>query len=152
MAADFKPVNLNIDSAQLTDQWAVIVVDRWVQALAKYKVHVTGALVASFVKELRKANGDVEAVIFKFLKYGRFEDMGVGRGYTLNGRVLHRKFDRYRDVEGKMTGYFRKAKPWYTKVFYREVAKLADLYKDKYSEKMVQAIESSLTGNLNLEI
>ncbi|HVW97490.1 MAG TPA: hypothetical protein VHA56_16070 [Mucilaginibacter sp.] len=142
-----------INEDQLAEQWAVIVVDRWMQALTRYKIGVTGRLMNSFYKELKRANGDVEAVIFKFLKYGRFEDMGVGRGTSLNERVLTRKFDRYRDAEGKWTGHIaRKKKPWYSKTFYREVAKLADLYKRDYSTKLVSAIESSLTGDLNMEV
>jgi hypothetical protein len=155
MDKDFsKPVDIKIDSNKLAQDWAIIVLDRWLQALDRYNIgKLDGALWRSFQQQLVKANGDVEAVIFKFLKYGRFVDMGVGRGTTLNERVLIRKFDTYRDSEGKMTGRIaRKKKPWYTKTFYREMAKLADLYKSNYANKLVSAVESSLTGNLTMNV
>jgi hypothetical protein len=143
---------ITIKSAAMPEAWAVIVLDRWVQALQKYKIGVTGALMKSFEKEIKKANGNVDAVIFKFLNYGRFDDMGVGRGTDLNGRVLNRKFDRYRDASGHMQGTLaRKKKPWYTKNFYREVAKLRGLYQQEYGEQLLQIMESRLSGTINLQ-
>ncbi|MGY0037626.1 hypothetical protein [Pedobacter sp. NJ-S-72] len=126
-------LNLNIDISQKIDRFALIVIDRWHQALKQYNIGVTGALMNSFIKEIKKNNGDVEAVIFKFLKYGRFDDMGVGKGVSLNDRVLNRKFDKYRNTSGKTVGSLgRKKKPWYTKTFYREVANFKAFYQKKY--------------------
>lgn len=150
-------IDLTGAANQMVQEWAVIVMSRWFEALQYYGIGKTRALQWSFQKQLIKANGDVEAVIFKFLQYGRFIDMGVGRGQDLNGLVLARKYDRYRDVNGKMTWGLvsriaRKKKPWYTKTFYREVAKLADLYKAKYGEKIVSVLENQFTGTLNLNM
>lgn len=146
-----QPEAISLDNSRLPEAWAIIVLDKWQQALAKYRVGVTHDLERSFVKELQKANGDVEAVIFKFLKYGRFPDMGVGRGLDLNGRVLNRRFDRYRNTEGRMEGRLaRRKKPWYTKTFYKEVAKLKALYQQEYGAQLLQVMESRLSGTINL--
>ena len=103
MEAINHPVNLAVSNEALADRWSMIVMEKWVKALVKYKVGITHDLQNSFTKELIKANGNVDQVIFKFLKYGRFPDMGVGSGWDLNGLVEHRRFDRYRDTEGRMT-------------------------------------------------
>lgn len=152
--ADFdKPIDIKVNPAPMLEKYAIIVIDRWVQALKRYNVGVTGALMESFIKELRKSNGDVDAVIFKFLKYGRFDDMGVGSGVSINGRVLNRRFDRYRDSDGKMQGHLaRKKKPWYSKTLYREIAKLSDLLQKEYGQQVAGIIENSLSGALNLNI
>ena len=146
-----QPVNLSLDGIQIAESWALIVMEKWVKALDKYHIGITHDLQRSFTKELMKAGGDVEKVIFKFLKYGRFPDMGVGSGWDLNGLVMHRRFDRYRDTEGRMTGAApRRKKPWYSKTFFREVAKLKAIYQEEYGQQLINVFESALTGSMNL--
>lgn len=152
MEADInKPVDIKLNTEKMVEDWAVIVLDKWFKALSTYNIGVTGSLMRSFSKQLESANGDVDAVIFKFLNYGRFDDMGVGRGQSLNGLVENRKFDRYRDAEGKMAGKLsRKKKPWYTKTFYREVAKLTAIYQEQGSDQLLQIMENALNLNINI--
>lgn len=145
-------IDLTPDLSGLEWQWAVIVVDRWMQALQKNRIGVTHELQRSFEKELRKAGGNVDAVIFKFLKYGRFPDMGVGAGVSIGERVLNRQFDRYRDSSGRTTGHMtRQKKQWYTKTFYREVAKFRDLYQNEYAQQVAGMLESGMNHTLNLQ-
>jgi hypothetical protein len=126
------------------------VVERWLKALDRYGIGVSHNLQWSFQKQIVLAGGDVDRVIFKFLQYGRFVDMGVGRGQSLTEMLMARR-ERYRGVDGKMTaGPGRKPKPWYTKTFYREVAKLSELYQAKYSEKIVTITEKALSGSITL--
>ncbi|MBS7565167.1 hypothetical protein KHS38_12200 [Mucilaginibacter sp. Bleaf8] len=142
---------LNLSNEELAQKWAEIVVDRWMQALQKQRIGATGELQRSFLKELHKAGGDVDKVIFRFYKYGRFPDMGVGRGMSLNGRVLNRRFDRYTDMNGRTAGrQARRKKPWYTKTFYREVAKFRDLYQRQYGQQIAGLLESGLTDSITL--
>lgn len=145
------PIEINVDVSQMLEKYQTIVIEKWSAALIKYGVEATGALMASFIKELQKSGGNVDAVIFKFLKYGRFPDMGVGRGASLNERVLNRKFDRYRNASGKMVGGLsRKKKPWYSKTLYKEVARLSELLTGEYGTQIIKIIEGGLTGSLTL--
>ena len=77
MSDNTQPVNFDFNYGKTAEDWAVIVLDKWFNALNTYHIGVTGALQRSFTKELLKANGNVDQVIFKFLKYGRFDDMGL---------------------------------------------------------------------------
>ena len=158
-----RQVELTIDSGDVAERWAVIVLDRFVQAMEKYGVGREkrgrfsgirdGALFRSFTKELQKSDGDVNAVIFKFLKYGRFVDMGVGKGVSVGERVLNRKFDQYKDYRGKRVGRLpRKAKPFYSKTWFREVKILAEFYQQKIRGNAIKTIESALSGNIELKL
>ncbi len=143
--------NEQINLRGMYDKYAFIVIDRWVQALKRHNIGVTGQLMNSFTKELKRSGGNVEAVIFKFSKYGRFPDMGVGNGTSLNERVLNRKFDKYRNSSGKSTGGLkRRKKPWYTKTLYREVAKLSDLLRREYGEQIVSLMEKNFGETITL--
>lgn len=140
-----------ISTEELANRWAHIVVDRWMAAIKRYKIGVTGELQRSFEKELKKANGDVDQVIFKFLVRGRFSDMGVGRGVSIGERVLQRRFDQYRGVDGRAQNrQARRKKPWYTKTFYREVAKFRDLYQAQYGQQIAGLLESGLNDTITL--
>jgi hypothetical protein len=151
MEAINQQINLQVNNELLSTKWAMFVMEKWVKALVKYKVGVTHDLQRSFEKELIKSNGNVDRVIFKFLKYGRFPDMGVGSGWDLNGLVEHRRFDRYRDTRGTMTESApRRKKPWYSKTFFKEVAKLKAIYQEEYGQQLINVLESALTGTMNL--
>jgi hypothetical protein len=143
---------LKLDTASIAAEWAEIVLERFMAGLDKYKVGTQfGELYNSFKKELEKSNGDVAAVIFKFLKYGRFVDMGVGKGVSLGKRTINRQFEVYKDYRGKTVGRLaRKRKPWYSKTFYREVAILSKLFQEHIGDNVMRPIESALSGTITL--
>lgn len=107
------------------EAWAQIVIERWELQMARAGVRGTGKLLNSFMYTIHsQANGNPELIQFAFNYYGKFVDMGVGRGVTLE------------TVE--MTN--RKPKPWYSKVFWGQFQKLKELMVEKYQVKSTMSI------------
>ena len=77
------PLDLKLDTDELFSWWAKYTVDRLHDALNTIGVDISGPLFKSIFNELERSGGDVSKVVTKFLAYGRFVDMGVGRGVTL---------------------------------------------------------------------
>ncbi len=95
--------------------WADIVIKEWDKKAVALRIGSTGALVRSFVNHvLWNAGGDMQKVEFVFEYYGKFVDMGVGRGVNLGNRDAR--------IGAGLTS--RRPKPWFTATFYKEVAKL----------------------------
>lgn len=105
--------------------WADIVIERWETKIERLKIGHSGNLVNSFYHHVKtQANGNVELITFSFEYYGKFVDMGVGRGVKIA------------DVEFSN----RRPKPWYSKVFFSQLEKLKDILADKYATKAQLAI------------
>lgn len=93
--------------------------------MARTGVRGTGKLLNSFTYTIHtQANGNPELIKFAFNYYGKFVDMGVGRGVTLE------------TVETTN----RKPKPWYSKVFWSQFQRLKELMVEKYELKTQIAI------------
>lgn len=124
--------NLNLN---LTVQaWADIVIRIWLDKIEQLRINYTYQLADSFVNHIiSHANGNVQKIEFAFNYYGKFVDMGVGKGVTLE------------DVRSGDTS--RKPKPWYSRTFYAEVQKLARLMAEKYARKGVLTIIENIDDN-----
>ena len=124
--------NLNLN---LTVQaWADIVIQIWLQKIEQMKINYSYQLADSFVNHvISHANGNVQKIEFAFNYYGKFVDMGVGKGVSLE------------DVGHAYTT--RKPKPWYSRSFYAEVQKLGRLMAEKYARKGVMAIIENVDDN-----
>lgn len=106
--------------------WSDIVIERWRKRISRLKINDTRALSRSFQVMVEKdANGDPEKITFTFLYYGKFVDMGVGKDTNLSQR-------------GQTN---RKAKPWYTTGFRKEISKLAGIMAEKYGGEVVSMIK-----------
>lgn len=122
--------NLNLT----VQAWADIVITIWLNKIEQLKIYQTYQLADSFVNHvISHSNGDVQKIEFAFLYYGKFVDMGVGRGVTIE------------DVQD--TGNRRKPKPWYSRTFYAEVQKLARIMAEKYARKGALAIVENVDDN-----
>lgn len=125
--------------------WANVTIDRFKEALKKEGVgEYSHDLLRSIVAEAVRVGGDIEKVILKFKSYGRFVDMGVGRGVAI-GKRGSGAFDNSRRADGKLKKYGRKAKPWYSRTKTREVAILRQLLVTQYGVQTLAAIENGLT-------
>lgn len=114
---------------EMTRMWADIVLDRWRARMVEYNVGQTGELLKSLQAQVTlDANGDPNKIVFLYLYYGRFPDMGVGGDISLS------------DVPDK-TGH-RQVKPWYSRVFMTEVMKLGRMMAQKYGLDAAQAISA----------
>ncbi|MDP1624111.1 MAG: hypothetical protein Q8M08_17445 [Bacteroidales bacterium] len=130
---------------QIADSWAFYTIKIWKEKLQKLRIGQTGGLETSFLKEIiGTPAGDVIAIRFAFLYYGKFVDMGVGRGTKIGGVAENRTS---RALEGKMLGNRRKPKKWYGKTFYAEVATLKEILAKEYGHKGALVIAENIGDN-----
>jgi hypothetical protein len=127
--------NLNISTT--VTAWADIVLDRWLRKIDTLKINDTYELANSFIMQvMTDSGGDPERIEFAFKYYGKFVDMGVGKGVTL--------------ADAGLSESHRKRKRWYSPVFYAEVKKLAILLAEKYGKigaiTIVENIDDSAAG------
>ncbi len=102
------------------EAWAHIVIERWEIKISRLKIYDTGQLVRSFYHHVKtQSNGNPELIVFTFEYYGKFIDMGVGRGVTVENVSFSN----------------RRAKPWYSKVFFSQLEKLKEILAEKYERK-----------------
>jgi len=131
-------------------KWAEYTVSRLHEALDKFRRPVwTDRLYNSLNTELIKANGDVDAVILKFMQYGRFVDMGVGRGVPI-GAAGSGIFSAARHENGQLKTYRRKPEKWFSKTYYAEVQKIKDLYVKAFGNEIPFAIKDALTAEITI--
>ena len=110
--------------------WADIVIERFEYKIVQLKVGSTGELLNSFTSQLFvDSGGNVEKIVFGFLYYGRFVDMGVGSGAKFGEAGL---------------GNNRRAKPWMGKVFFGQVAELGRILAEKTGQQAQIAIFESI--------
>lgn len=124
----------NLDINLTVQAWADIVITIWLNKIDQLRVNHTYQLADSFANHIiSHANGDLQRIEFAFNYYGKFVDMGVGRGVTLE------------DVASPNNQ--RKPKPWYSRYFYAEVQKLARIMAEKYGRKGVITIVENIDDN-----
>jgi hypothetical protein len=119
----------NTDIRLTAEAFAKIVIERWEQKVMAMKINRTGKLINSFHQFVQtQASGNVDFILFTFEFYGKFVDMGVGRGIKTE------------EVQFSL----RKPRRWYSKVFYSQVIKLKDILKEKYEMKTIGGIMESI--------
>lgn len=110
---------------EILQEWAEIVIQRWISKISRLNVIDTGELMRSFTSQVyTDANGDASKIVFTFLYYGIFPDMGVGKGVPFE----------------KVGQSNRVPKPWFSKQLYNEVKKLGYIMAERYGEKAMEAI------------
>jgi len=103
--------------------WADIVIERWELRISQLGVVDTGELLRSFQAQVNTdANGNGEKIVFTYAYYGRFPELGVGKGIKAG-------------IESN-----RKKKPWYTKIFFGQVNQLARIMAEKYGQQAIAGI------------
>lgn len=119
----------NTNLALTVEAWAAIVVERWERKIQQLKIYHSGKLVNSFVHFVNtQAGGNIDKIVFAFEYYGKFVDMGVGRGVKL----------------GEVEASNRTAKPWYSKNFWSQFLKIKEILVEKYQIKGQLTIINSI--------
>jgi hypothetical protein len=139
MANDLKQ---KIDNPQIAKAWADITIKNWRERLVNLHAVRSSRLWSSFVDNvIAQSNGDLTKIEFTFLYYGRFVDMGVGRGTGIGGV---RDNASSRRLVGKMVGNRRKPKKWYSKTLAHEVMRLSEITGKKYADGVGPIIKEDL--------
>jgi len=122
----------NLDINLTLQAWADIVITIWLNKIDQLRINYTYQLADSFTNHvISHANGDIRRIEFAFNYYGKFVDMGVGNGVSIEDVGLSN----------------RKPKPWYSRAFYVEVKKLGTLLAQKYARKGVLSIVENIDDN-----
>ena len=142
METPLKPIEATIT------EWLAIAVNRFQNALKSNKIGVSQRLFQSFVSNIfQNSGGSISKVEIAFLFYGRYIDMGVGKGFPIGGRRSFKDFDRFRFSDGKLkSNPGRKPKKWYSKTKAYEVGQLTRILAEQYGIHTARAIETALDG------
>jgi len=134
---------LKLSEREIAESWAKITIIKWKKKLASNKIGDTGTLFKSFkYNVLASAQGNVLKITLLFEYYGRFVDMGVGKGVKI-GDVKESAASR--KLSGKMLGNRRRSKKWYSQTFHAEVMKLSEIFAKEYGHRGVVAITENLS-------
>ena len=135
----------NTDILETVRAWADIVEIIWRDKIIKLKLMDTYSLGDSITHKIGVTASNVPREIdFAFNYYGKFVDMGVGKG-TKIGDVSENKISRR--LEGKKHGNLRRAKPWYASTMYAERMKLVELLAEKYAHRASITIIENIEDN-----
>jgi hypothetical protein len=136
-----------ISPRQLAVDWLDITVERFVANMRRLRIEDTGKLLASFRKEvIGAAEGDQLRIRLSYALYGKFVDMGVGRGHGAGVKKGDDGYDRLRNSRGKLRRLERKARPWYSKEVAHQTKRLSELMLDLYGQVLVAKTVDTLPG------
>ena len=125
------------NGAERTDiirQWAEVTIRIWIEKIRALNISNTNELLNSFTHHIyTNSDGSAAKIEFAFRYYGKFVDMGVGRGVSLS--------------EAGSPGFVRKPKPWFSSVFLLEVRKLANMTAELYGEQSALLIAMNVDDN-----
>lgn len=131
----------NLNQRLTVDAWAEIVIDRWLDRLAKLNIGYYFQLEDSLTYDLIGSTDMIREIRFIFNYYGKFVDMGVGKGIKLED-VSENRIARRGDG-----GSARRPKKWYSKVFYAQVMRLSEIIAQKYGAAAVLGIIENYDDN-----
>lgn len=124
------------ERADIIREWARITIKIWHDKIKALNIIDTHELLNSFTHHvIVNAQGSAAKIEFAFNYYGKFVDMGVGKGVTLN--------------EAGGAGLSRQPKPWFSSVFMLEVKKLGNMLAERYGEHTAIIIAMNLDDNSN---
>lgn len=136
----------------IATDWLRITIERFQKAIEKSGISMERKnLFNSFLQSIEKdGDGAVQAAFIKFKFYGRFVDMGVGRGVPIGSRKAKLDYYKYRNNKGQLLKYSRKPKKWYSKTLASQTKKLSELMAEHFGIKTIQVMEQTIkTANIN---
>lgn len=125
-------------------KWANRTINRLYSNLDRYKIGQSGFLKQSIKYQLQSAGGDITSVKIILAYYGKFVDMGVGRGLSIESMSANR------DVYQLFGRPGRKPKKWLSKSIYAQTQVLQFILNRDYAEQISGMITESLQGNISL--
>lgn len=110
------------------------------------KAERTRGLYNNWRTKLSMDNGGKAQMSIEFPMYGRFIDMGVGRGVNMDTALLRKRYALHRpDVP-------RKPIKWYSRRKTAEEKKLAEILAEQYGIGMIKMAESLLNNAVTLQL
>jgi len=135
------------------DAWARFTIVAWRKELRKKNVGVTDELYRSFTYQLQRNSSELTGVLLKFKYYGRFTDMGVGKGLSAHERSNNRiNAAAARRYGANVDSVGRRPNKWLNKVKTAQSHRLREILAEKASAAVAQNIGQSLTSEFNISI
>ena len=133
------------------DGWARVTIELWKKQLRKKRIGITKELENSFQKELKLKGTELAEVVIKFKMYGRFLDMGVGKGISANERGSNRQNRNASRAYGARVSFSsRRDKRWLNKIKTAQSYRLSELLAQRSSETVIQDFNN--TNNVTVQI
>lgn len=136
-------VHQRINERGVTEKWAHFAREKLLSRLDQYSIGKTGDLARSI-----KYRVSPDRIRFEFNYYGKFIDMGVGKGVPI-GQVKELKSVNSRAL-GIRTG--RKAKKWYSRTMAGQIKKLTEVLAKEYSREMVDMVKANIQFPVIIEL
>jgi hypothetical protein len=126
-----------VSELEVAKQWLDITITRFIENMRKLRIHDTGTLMASFQKQVvGSAEGRLQLRL-SYALYGKFVDMGVGRGMGAGLRRGDDGYDRLRRNRGQLRRYARKKRNWYATELGYQTKRLSELMLDLYGKALI---------------
>lgn len=136
---------------ELAQQWLTITVERFAANIRKLRIGSTGALLASFKKEvIGDAGSDRLRLRLSYALYGKFVDMGVGRGMAAGQRKGSDGYERVRNSRGQLRRHQRRAKRWYSTEMAHQTHRLSELLLDLYGQVALAKTSDVVPGETTI--
>jgi hypothetical protein len=139
--------------AQTLEKWLEFTLDDLRENLRKMKINDTGHLLASVEGHLVGAAGDnVDKLLIAYAAYGKFVDMGVGRGMMAGVRKRDSDYARIRDERGRLHQHSRTPRPFASRVIGKQTFRLSVLLSDYYGETITAKIQDALPAQITISL
>ncbi|WP_400194041.1 hypothetical protein [Hymenobacter sp. B81] len=137
-------LNLAEREREMAMKWLDFTVENFVENMRKLRIRNTGALMASFQKQvIGTATGQLQLRL-SYALYGKFVDMGVGRGMGAGVRRGDDGFDRIRNSRGQLRRRQRKARKWYAKEIYAQTKRLSELMSELHGQILISTVADAV--------
>ena len=138
---------------QTVEKWLEYTLDNLRESLQRLKINDTGHLLASVEGHLvAAAGGDVERLSIAYAAYGKFVDMGVGRGMGAGIRKSNSAYARIRDERGQLHKFSRRARPWYSPQIGKQSVRLGVLLSDYFGHTIIAKIQDALPPQVTINL
>ncbi|WBO86241.1 hypothetical protein [Hymenobacter yonginensis] len=137
-------MNLDEQELEMARKWLDFTVESFIRNMRKLRIKQTGALMASFKKQVIGAASGRLQLQLSYALYGKFVDMGVGRGMGLGVRRGDDGYDRLRNSRGQLKRRERKAKKWLGKTLAYQTKRLSELMSELHSTILLSQVSDVL--------
>lgn len=101
---------------------------------------------------IKNSDGDLKVAIIRFNYYGRYVDMGVGKGVPIGGQKEKTDFLKYRNEKGQLHKYKRKPKKWYSRTLAGRVKTLSELLAEQFGIEVIHILEQGLKTDVRMDL
>ncbi|MDX3913767.1 MAG: hypothetical protein QHC79_09525 [Pseudosphingobacterium sp.] len=136
----------------LAQDWTRYLLDKLRASIHKRKIGVSQDLIRSFEREFKYSGGAISEILVKFLFYGRFVDMGVGRGLKAYERMTNKQNKSGARVGAAATYNKRQPKKWLNKTTAAQTYRLVELLEENLAENATQNLRELLATDITTTI